>query len=79
LAPILKEKGAISDAMQATIWKLVALNVPEGKICDVLHAVTKGYGVKVDGSVSVRTVGRIVKEGGVAADIQLVQEIEQEK
>ncbi|KAF8059795.1 hypothetical protein FPV67DRAFT_1707711 [Lyophyllum atratum] len=76
----LKAKGGIvKDAVREVIRQLSILNVPEEKMNMVIHAVAKGLGVRVMDRVSSRTVSRILMEGGVAAEQQLVCEIEQEK
>ncbi|KAF8059514.1 hypothetical protein FPV67DRAFT_1426248 [Lyophyllum atratum] len=72
----LKEKNVIKDAIREMIRKLVCLSVPEEKIDDMIHVVGEGLGCRVVDSVSTRTVSRIIHEGGIAAEMQLVSEIE---
>jgi hypothetical protein len=73
----LKEKGVIRDGTRHIVRDLVQLGVPMENVSSALEAVAQGLGMKVKGHVSTRSVGRIVLEGGVAAKLQLVHEIEQ--
>jgi hypothetical protein len=43
---------------------------------NTLKTVAQGLGVRIKGHISTCSVGRIVLEGGVAAKLQLVHEIE---
>jgi hypothetical protein len=75
----MKEKGVIKEDCREMLRELQVLNVPVEKVNDVVHVVAKGFGLNVKDSVSARAVGRIVREGGVAAEIQLVHEVEHAK
>ncbi|KAF9478411.1 hypothetical protein BDN70DRAFT_767364, partial [Pholiota conissans] len=75
----LKDKGVVSDSCRAMIRDLGAMNIPEEKTCNVIKTVAKGLGLQVVDTVSARTVGRIMKEGGLASTIQLVSEIDNGK
>jgi hypothetical protein len=75
----MKEKGIIKEACREMLRELQVLNVPVEKVNDVVHVVARGFGLKVKDKVSARAVGRIMWEGGIAAEIQLVHEIEQAK
>lgn len=71
----LKKHGVITPAAWATVCELVALGVPVKKVNEVLAVLTRLMGVAITGSIDGRSVRRIVLEGGIAAKIQLVEEI----
>ncbi|KAI0738461.1 hypothetical protein C8Q80DRAFT_1113708 [Daedaleopsis nitida] len=71
----LKKHGIITSAARATVRELVALGVPVKKVNRVLAVLARLTGVTVIGSIDGRSVRRIVLEGGIAARIQLVEEI----
>ena len=73
----LKEKGVVSDPSRAMVRNLVQLGVPVANVEGAINAVSEQLGVSVQDSLSARTVSRIVLEGGVAAKLQLVHEIQQ--
>jgi hypothetical protein len=73
----LKEKGVIREETRHIVRELVQLGVPMENVSNTLEAVAQGLGVGIKGHISTRSVGRIVLEGGVAAKLQLVHEIEQ--
>ena len=75
----LKEKGGVvSFTARAMVQCLVKEGVPEAKIDPVIHIVADGIGVEVPDHIDARSVGRIVAEGGVAAEIQIVDELRPE-
>ena len=59
--------------------ELQVLSVPVDKVNAVVHTVAKGFGLRVKDDVSARAARRIMCEGGVAAQIQLVHEAENAK
>ncbi|KAJ3842432.1 hypothetical protein F5878DRAFT_529862 [Lentinula raphanica] len=74
----LKEKGVIPDHIRDTICDLVALdNVPAQSCVDAFKRITVGLGFDIEGNVSERSVNRIVKEGGVAAKLHVVESFQQ--
>ncbi|KAF8157109.1 hypothetical protein B0H34DRAFT_849024 [Crassisporium funariophilum] len=75
----IKEKGVIKNTCRIMIRELGAMNIPEEKTARVIKTVANGFGVDVMDYVSARTVGRIMKEGGVAAQIQMVYEVDATK
>jgi hypothetical protein len=75
----MKENGVIKEECREMLRELQVLNVPVEKVNAVVHVVAKGFGLKVKDNVSARAVGRIMREGGIAAEIQLVHEVEQAK
>ncbi|KAJ2923670.1 hypothetical protein H1R20_g13424, partial [Candolleomyces eurysporus] len=73
----LKEKGgAVSFPIRGVVRQLSALGIPESNTNQVIHTVGHGLGVKIEGDVSARTVGRIVAAGGLAAQVQIVDELQ---
>ncbi|KAJ6616271.1 hypothetical protein B0H10DRAFT_1949298 [Mycena sp. CBHHK59/15] len=70
-----KEHGVISDAMCTCIRDLVAGNVPVNNVSAIIWFVAEALNVNLVGDLSARSVGRVVKEGGVVAQLQLVDEI----
>jgi hypothetical protein len=75
----MKKKGIVQEECREMLRDLQTLNVPVEKLNEVVHVVEKGLGVKVMDNVSTRTIGRVMREGGVAAEMQIVHEIEQAK
>ncbi|KAK6966679.1 hypothetical protein R3P38DRAFT_2439421, partial [Favolaschia claudopus] len=62
------------------INNLVALDgVRPNKVVGVLKRFAENLGIEVAGDVSDRTVRRIVKEGGVAAQLQSVEAVSTSK
>jgi chromosome segregation ATPase len=72
----LKDHGIIREETRDMVRNLVQLGVPMENVSSALKSVAEGLGVQVQGHVSTRSIGRIVLEGGVAAKLQLVHEIE---
>jgi hypothetical protein len=72
----LKEKGVVPDATRDMINELVALDgVRPSKVVGVLKRIAGKLGIGVAGNASDRTVRRIVKEGGVASQMQFVDAV----
>ncbi|KAI0073103.1 hypothetical protein K474DRAFT_1650010 [Panus rudis PR-1116 ss-1] len=72
-----KEKGIITDQTQQIMLDLVEAGVPMSRAPEVFHKVANGVGVTVNGSINERSVRRITKEGYVAANLQLAEELNQ--
>ncbi|KAH7922726.1 hypothetical protein BV22DRAFT_1016713 [Leucogyrophana mollusca] len=73
---MMKEHGVITDTSREMVRDLVSvLDVGVAKVDAVIHTVSKGLGVEVVGHLSDRSACRIVGEGGVASDAQVVDEI----
>ncbi|KIJ50044.1 hypothetical protein M422DRAFT_160101 [Sphaerobolus stellatus SS14] len=53
--------------------KLDHLGVTTKQIGSVINCVAEGAGLQVDGSISGRTVRRVINEGGVAAQLQIAE------
>ncbi|KAJ7670665.1 hypothetical protein DFH06DRAFT_1369651 [Mycena polygramma] len=73
----LQQKGVITEASRELVTDLVSLhNVPVSRVLSVIRAVAATFGVAVDGDISDRSVGRIVLEGGLISQAQIVHEIQ---
>uniref|UniRef100_A0A0W0G5L9 Uncharacterized protein n=2 Tax=Moniliophthora roreri TaxID=221103 RepID=A0A0W0G5L9_MONRR len=70
-----KEKEEITESCHMLIWDLVSAEVGVEHIQEVIQMVANAFGVEVDGSFCVRSVGRIVLEGGVAGQAQMAENI----
>ena len=68
-------KGMISEPCREMICELVKHGVPEELVNDVIHACCDAFDIQVPKGITLRSVGRIVQEGGVAAEMQLGHEI----
>ncbi|KIK78092.1 hypothetical protein PAXRUDRAFT_164931, partial [Paxillus rubicundulus Ve08.2h10] len=74
----LKAKSIITNNSCNMIHNLVAnFDVPMASIEGAIQTVAKGLGVVVEGKVSTWSIHQVVKEGEVAADVQMVDEIGQ--
>ncbi|KAE9385516.1 hypothetical protein BT96DRAFT_840599 [Gymnopus androsaceus JB14] len=72
--------GTIPDAARDVFLDLVAMeNVPANKVTRVFKRIAGVFGVEVEGDVSRRSVGRIVKEGGNASKLQFVEALKDAK
>lgn len=70
----LKEKGVITNPVRALTRELVHMGVPVSKINNTIHSTAEALGIQVEGSITERSVGRIMVEGGVASEFQMVEE-----
>lgn len=71
----LEENRVIRDGVHNMVRELASLNVSVEHVVSVIHAVAKGVGVRVTDSLGLRSVRRIVLEGKVAGDIQLIHKM----
>ncbi|KAJ7482106.1 hypothetical protein B0H11DRAFT_1724107 [Mycena galericulata] len=72
----LKEQGVVPDSTRDMINDLVALDgVRPNKVIGVLKRIAGKLGIGVHGDASDRIVRRIVKEGGVASQMQFVEAV----
>lgn len=71
----LKEGGVISTKIRACVRDLVAHGAPLEGIGKIIHSVAKGLDIKINDNISTRSAGRIVIEGGVAAQLQIVDAV----
>jgi hypothetical protein len=73
----LQQKGIITEASRELVTDLVSLhNVPVSRVLSVIRAVAATVGVGIAGDISERSVGRIVLEGGLISQAQIVHEIQ---
>ena len=72
----LLKKGVYSNETQNLVHILVEANVSNEKIMGVIEAVLATAGITAVGQISARTVKRIVKEGYIAACLQLGYEMQ---
>lgn len=68
-----KVGGIIADKVHCAIMDLYSLNIGASNILVAIQIVTDLLGVRLVGSFSPSSVLRIVGEGGVAADIQIIK------
>ena len=68
-------KGMISEPCREMIHELVKHSVPEEWVNNDIYACCDAFNIQVLKGITPRSVGRIVQEGGVAAEIQLGHEI----
>ncbi|KAJ7192519.1 hypothetical protein GGX14DRAFT_578084 [Mycena pura] len=71
----LKEDGIISTEIRACVRDIVSLGAPTESVDKIIHAVAKGLNIQICDHISTRSTGRIVIEGGVAAQLQIVDAI----
>lgn len=71
----LKEKGVLTDRTRTLCRKLAGCGVPADKVNDAIHAVCTAFHINVADNISPRTVLRVVVEGGIAAHLQIVDEM----
>lgn len=68
-----KVGGIIADDVRHAIMDLYSLNIASNKILEAIRIVTDLLGVELVGTFSASSVLRIVGEGGVASEIQVVR------
>ncbi|KAJ3845161.1 hypothetical protein F5878DRAFT_571952 [Lentinula raphanica] len=62
--------GVISDEARDVFIDLVAMeNVPANRVTSVFKRIASVFGIEVEGEVSDRSIGRILKEGGNASKL----------
>jgi hypothetical protein len=67
----MKDSTIITDECRQLVRDLVSLNI----VSEVIRIVAETLQVQVEGSIAVRSVGRIVLEGLVASNAQIAEEI----
>ncbi|KAG2074964.1 hypothetical protein BDR04DRAFT_1171787 [Suillus decipiens] len=71
----LKNKNIITDTVCDTICKLVATHdIPVSSVQGVFGVVADCLGIAIEGDVSTRSIGRVLQEAEVAADVQMVMQ-----
>lgn len=72
----LKENGVIPDDTRDMINDLVALDgVRPHRVIDALKRMAGKLGIRVQGNASDRSVRRVVKEGGLASQLQFIEAV----
>jgi hypothetical protein len=69
------KQGIVTNDACALARDLVELGVPARNVDSVIHTVAQPMGITVEGNISDRTVRRVVLEGGIAAQVQVVDEV----
>ena len=69
------EQGTVTNDVCALACNLVGLGVPASNISTVIHTVSQPMGITVEGNISDRTVYCVVLEYGIAAQVQVVDEV----
>lgn len=72
----LKKKGVITESTREMVRELVVCGVPVKKLYPAIEAVAQGFGLHIGDSLTKHSVSRIVLEGKIASQIQLVEEID---
>ncbi|KDQ11676.1 hypothetical protein BOTBODRAFT_113985 [Botryobasidium botryosum FD-172 SS1] len=67
----LKLKGVIKPEMRDMVRNSLGDGIAMKNVDGALHSFAKGFGIDLEDSISRRSVGRINREGGVAAGIQV--------
>jgi hypothetical protein len=67
----------IPESTRVMIRDLLGIGTAEARVTETIKIVGEGLGVVVEGNVSATSVGRIGSEGGVAAEMQIVHEVNQ--
>lgn len=70
----LKNKGVVTDSTRALIRNLVKIGLSVGHVSAAIKEVANLLGVKLEGDIAPRSVRRIVLEGGIASEMQIVEE-----
>ncbi|TEB22546.1 glutamic acid-rich protein [Coprinellus micaceus] len=71
----LLEKGIYKEAVRDTVRYLFQVGVSGNYVNGVIHVLGKLFGMDVVGNVSCSSVARFIREGGIAAKIQVGYEI----
>jgi hypothetical protein len=72
---MMDNQGIFTNESRALAHNLVQLGVPTANVNEVIHVVAQPMGVTVDGTISDCTVRCTVLEGGLAAQVQVVDEV----
>ncbi|KAH7871962.1 uncharacterized protein C8R40DRAFT_1053615 [Lentinula edodes] len=72
--------GIIPDETRDIFLDLVAMDaVPANKVTRVFKRIACALGIEIEGDLSRRSVGRIVKEGGNASKLQIIESLKDAK
>ncbi|KAJ3750640.1 hypothetical protein DFH05DRAFT_1518781 [Lentinula detonsa] len=76
----LKEHGTIPDNTPNVLLDLVAMDkVPANKVTHVFKRIASAFGIEVEGEASRRSISWIVKEGGNASKLQIIESLKNAK
>ena len=71
----LKEKGIIPDPVRALLCDLMSFGLKVSQNSHAVATIATAAGAEVEGEISRRSMLRIMKEGGVAAGMQIVDDV----
>lgn len=71
----IRQKGSYTPAFRALIRMLVESGCSRDKLGRTTFAIARLFGVTIKHTISRRTIGRCILEGGVAAELQIGHEI----
>ncbi|KAF8193696.1 hypothetical protein BJ912DRAFT_1091697 [Pholiota molesta] len=69
------DKGVVTDATRALIRDLVKIGLSVSHVSAAIKSVAHLLDVEVEGNVGIRSIGRIILEGGIASQMQIVEEV----
>jgi hypothetical protein len=69
------EQSIVTNDAHTLAYNLVGLSILASNINTVIRTVAQPIGITVEGNISDRTVCRVVFEGGIAAQIPVVDEV----
>ncbi|KAJ7251066.1 hypothetical protein C8J57DRAFT_1520933 [Mycena rebaudengoi] len=76
----LQGKGVFTEPTRELVMDLVSsYNVPVAHVDKIIKSVAQTVGVTVEGTISEPTVGRVALEGGVIAQVQIIDELRHAK
>ncbi|KIJ32511.1 hypothetical protein M422DRAFT_265676 [Sphaerobolus stellatus SS14] len=73
----LKEKGVVKDRIRNAAIRLLHLGVPTENVNSVIECVAEVAGMPVKESMSSWTVRHVIKEGGVAVQLQIAEAVKE--
>ncbi|KAF8151571.1 hypothetical protein B0H34DRAFT_664489 [Crassisporium funariophilum] len=71
----LKEKGAFTEATRELVRELVNRGLPVDQVNGAIQAMSAHNGLERQDTISTRSIGRIILEGGIAAQMQIIDEV----
>jgi hypothetical protein len=70
-----KKGGVVTESSRAMVHNLVQFGVPVEHVSDMIRAVTECLGITTEDDISLRSIGRMVLEGGIMSQVQVAEEI----
>ncbi|TBU27031.1 hypothetical protein BD311DRAFT_789384 [Dichomitus squalens] len=71
-----KVNGVVPEHIRALVRDLVGLGLKVNQVKKAITQMATAAGLTVEGNMSERTGGRVVKEGGIMAQMQVVEELQ---